>query len=140
MSGALLGLLGSNSASAPANTISIANATPNHTRLSPNTATATYALNSSGTITCTGNPQPAWIDPQTNMSSYEARATLVSRSTPSGTFGSWLSLGTTRSWSLSTSGVGFTTAKIQIEIRKIGETTVLDSAFISFTAEVQVFG
>lgn len=60
-----------------------------------------------------------WITPKAAAgSSYEVRVTVNSGSLSSGTSGSWLSLGLTRTWSVAVSGGGEASANITIEIRK----------------------
>lgn len=103
-------------------------------------ATAVYRLDSDGliygtfsgtnTITAAGGN---WIVPATNMANYEVNATLDSGSV-SGTFGSWLSLGTDRTWTLTNTISGTDTGQITVQIRRISDGTVMDSAVISFEA------
>ena len=63
---------------------------------------------------------------------------MTTGSLSSGTSGSWLSLGTTRDWTVSTntgSAPYYKECIFTVEIRKIGTTTVLDSATITLQAE-----
>lgn len=76
-----------------------------------------------------------WLAPQTDMGDYEIRATLQSGDTPSGTFDTWETLDTTRSWELTTSTPEeHLTATVLIEIRWSGNDVVQDSATYTFTA------
>lgn len=101
-------------------------------------ATVGYRLNSNGNVE--RNQQGSystieqWCTPASQASNYEARATIVSGS-PSGTFGSWLALSSSREWTLFAAQNNFETAQITVEIRQTGTTTVLDSATITLTAD-----
>jgi hypothetical protein len=66
-----------------------------------------------------------------SASAVEVRATLQSGSTPSGTLNTWLNLGTTRSWTLSRTGLGQSTCVLLIELRNAASGTVLDSATVT---------
>jgi hypothetical protein len=69
---------------------------------------------------------------------YEVRATLLSGTTPnrpgSASVGTWLSLGTTRYWGLSTTVPQTLTCSLLVEIRRASSGVVLDSATIGMTA------
>lgn len=108
-------------------------------QLGTGTAVAAYTLLSSGDIRqtqgVTNTDIGDWVTPKSAASNYECRATLVSGTLSSGTTGSWLALTTNRSWSCERSSFGVTAATISLEIRKIGTTTVLDTATISLQAE-----
>jgi hypothetical protein len=115
----------------------------NRFTIAPTTATATYRLTSAGQIEATtsggGTASTPWISPQVNMANYEARATLLSGSATTGTFGAWMSLSTTRSWSKqATSGSGLLTVTFTLEIRRASDAVVLDSQTITIQAESQV--
>ncbi len=70
---------------------------------------------------CTGNP-----------ADFEVRATLLSGDITNGTFGSWLSLATTREWSNpATDPFNLKFGEMLLEIRRGG--TVLASAIIDIT-------
>lgn len=97
--------------------------------------TITWAVNSNGTYGKAS--ESTWNSSTTAGSGYEARATLISSSaTISGTFGTWLSLSTSRSWSMtdSTQDNNAETGSFTLEMRAAGTTTVLSSATISLTA------
>jgi hypothetical protein len=102
------------------------------------TAVAGYELTSGGDIrgTTADNTMSDigdWIAPKTNMADYEVVATLLSGSL-TGTFGTPLSLGTTRIWQLAQASAGTSTGSMLIEIRRISDSVVMDSATISFDA------
>jgi hypothetical protein len=69
---------------------------------------------------------------------YEARATKVSGTTPSGTLGSWLALSSDRTWSLTTTA-GNASCVLTIEIRNATTLAVLDTATITLEAEAGTF-
>ena len=105
------------------------------TRLALAPATASYALNSNGQVVYSGRlGTEYWIVPQSGMSGYEAKASLVSGLLTSGTTGSWLPLSTTRTWTLRSDG-DIEQAVFDVEIRKIGTSTVLATARITMEAE-----
>lgn len=104
-------------------------------------ATATYRLGNDGIAYKTNNPgaflaiSGEWLVSGTDTD-FEAQATWgsVSGGTTGGPTG-WTSLGTiNRDWTLTVSaGGGLETGSLSVEIRKIGTTTVLTSATITFT-------
>lgn len=104
----------------------------------PVDATASYELESDGDIAVNLADSGDWITPKAAAgAAYECRATVVSGTFTSGTFGSWLPLSSTRSWSLLRSTIGTSTASMTLEIRRASDGVVLDSATISFTATVE---
>ncbi len=103
------------------------------------TATAQYELRSDGSLWFTSGyntlvQSSDWLDFGAS-SSYEVRATLTSGTLDSGTTGSWLGLGTTRTWSISQGIVGVNSATITVEIRNAATATVVDTAYITIEAE-----
>lgn len=103
---------------------------------------AQYQLRSNGDLFLTSGNNTVvdggdWITPQTNMSLYSARMTINSGSSTSGTFGTWLGLGTTRTWTLS-GGTGGVDATWTVEIRLESTGVVLDTAVLSVHAERDV--
>lgn len=98
---------------------------------------ASYELNSSGVGAISNLNQTYdnwdWLLLGVN-SDYQVRATLQSGSTPSGTLGSWVSLNTTRQWVLTRGSPGVSSCSLLIEIRKISNSQVIDSATIAFDA------
>lgn len=77
-----------------------------------------------------------WITPKAAAgSAYDVRVTVNSGSLSSGTSGSWLSLGSSRSWGVSvSSGGGAASANITIEIRKASSGVVQASTTITISA------
>ena len=98
--------------------------------------TATYSINSDGSITSSGGSPADWNAETDVGASYEVKATVTSGSLTTGTTGSWLALSSNRSWSLtdSTQNNVDETATMTLQIRLVGETSNLDSATITFTA------
>ncbi len=66
---------------------------------------------------------------------YEARATLISGDIPSGSLSTWVSLSTTRNWTL-TSLSGSKFCSLTIEIRELATTNVVATANVTILAEV----
>lgn len=76
-----------------------------------------------------------WIDPLSSApGNYEIKATLSSGTLTSGVTGTWLALTSDRSWSVSRSTTGTTSATLTIEIRDDGGPT-LDSGTVTISAE-----
>ena len=103
----------------------------------PDNAYAYYEINSDGNVYSTGNPVEQWAFPTTAASDFEVYATLTLGSVSAGTFGSWLSLGTSRTWACSISGVGTQDAVISFEVRRTGTATVLDTWVVTLDATVE---
>jgi hypothetical protein len=111
--------------------------------LDPNDATCYYQINSNGNVYGTNVGVPLdlleqWATPTSIASQYEVFATLNTGSLSSGTTGSWLSLGTTRLWSVTRTTVGARVANMTMEVRKIGTATVLDTWTIEIEALVEI--
>ena len=78
-----------------------------------------------------------WCTPTSEASNYEVFATIVSGSLTSGPTGSWVALNFTRQWSVSEDIPGNSQiCTFTVQIRKIGTTTVLDTATITIEAGV----
>jgi hypothetical protein len=109
--------------------------------ISPTDAVATMTMSSAGTWTCTSGGSGTWMQGGAS-SEYEARMTMVSGSFSSGSgAGTWLNLGTTRSWTRNESRNGFftSTATATLEVRMAASPfTVLDTCTVTLTAEVEV--
>lgn len=125
--------------------ISISDRTASAFTVSPTNAGASYALQSDGDIQATQGTNTAvdigdWISPKGAASDfYEARATVTSGTLSAGTAGSWLPLGTTRTWTkTAVGGTGEQTCIFTLEIRRAGDGTVVDSATITLEAESTV--
>jgi hypothetical protein len=83
-----------------------------------------------------------WLTDGTG-SQWECRATKQSGTAPSGdSLGSWLNLGTSRSWSVSNSASDGSTVScvLLVEIGHSGASTALDSATITLEAVSNSFG
>lgn len=107
--------------------------------VSPSTATSSFTLNSNGAYTST----PAGVSGTWKIggglgSSYEARLTVISGSFSGGSTGVWLSLGSDRTWSVSRSTLGSTSASGTLEIRDATSGIVFTSSTLTLTAEVDV--
>ncbi len=119
--------------------IQLSNASDTQFAFSPNSASVSYTLNTNGNVSTESDGVIGqWIVPQVGMGSYEARATLNSGSVTSGTTGSYLALSSTRAWGILRSSVGNTSAGLTIEIRRIGSATVLATATVTLSANVDL--
>ena len=112
-------------------------------QVDPGSAAAEVTFTNTGTYVGTGNIQGFsgnWITPTSAAgSNYDIRLTVNSGSTPSGSAPNiWLSLGTTRSWAITQSGIGTTASNVTVEIRNAASLVVLSSGGGAFdiTAEV----
>jgi hypothetical protein len=65
---------------------------------------------------------------------YEIRVTETSGNVSTGTTGTWLSLGTSRSWTRSVSGTGEQEVVMTVEIRRASDSVLLDSAEYTLNA------
>jgi hypothetical protein len=77
-----------------------------------------------------------WVIPNGNASLYEVRATVNSGAVSSGTTGTWLSLGTTRTWTLTRDTAGISSVNLTIDIRLIGGTAILATAPVNLSIEL----
>ena len=102
-------------------------------------ATAGYRLTSGGqaqslvNVTFTNLEQ--WCTPTSEAGNYEAFVTVTSGSLSSGTAGSWVALSTTQTWTRTAAIGDFELCVFTVEIRRIGTTTVLDTATIELAAD-----
>lgn len=110
------------------------------TVITPATATSGYQLDLNGKAYFNDNNVFSflqdWVTPNSAAANYECYVTVSSGSLTSGTSGSWLSLGTTRMWTITQFTLGQRICVFTVDIRKIGTTTVLDSATITLEAVV----
>jgi hypothetical protein len=120
----------------PVGTVSLSNQNAFDTEFEGSTASAAYVLNANGSFVSTGEAGGFWITPQEGMGSFEVRATLNSGSLTSGTTGVWLALNANRSWLVEQFSVGDTSANLTMQIRRIGDSSILASATVSVTAEI----
>ena len=96
----------------------------------PSISNVSVLFSADGSYAATGNISGFsgnWISPLSAAGdAYEIRLTVNSGTTPAGSAtGSWLGLGTARTWLLSQSGAGASTANVTIEIRKASSGVVL---------------
>jgi hypothetical protein len=76
-----------------------------------------------------------WCTPAGQASNYEALVTMTQNTLTFGTVGSWVALDADQYWRLTATGpAGDKTAQFSVQIRKIGTTTVLDTATINLSA------
>lgn len=118
-------------------TVALSGIEPYDSQLSPADASATYALTSTGLETATNQTDSTWLLSGV-ASDYDCRATVVSGTLTSGTTGTWMNLGTTRSWNVArTSNIaGLNEAVLTIEIGLAGAGAALVSVNVAITAEV----
>lgn len=104
------------------------------TQVSPTDATATWTLDSDGSISSGGR----WCNKTPPASKYEVQATTISGTLTSGTTGSWTSLNTDQTWTVSriVNSAGVNDWVGTIEIRDAVSLVVLDSTQLTLTAEV----
>ena len=141
MSGAHIALLGS---SGGGDILALVGYTDSVLAVAPATGGVGYQLTSGGkeqggtgtAASITYSNIGDWVLPNGNASLYEARATLNSGTLSSGTTGSWLALSSTRTWTVTRSIVGVSTANLTIEIRRIGSTTILATAPVDMTVDI----
>lgn len=129
-------------ASGAATSASISNRTPTAESVDPANATAGYRLGSDGQAQET-NVSGTYVDISGEWetgglpgSLYECRVTVTSGTLSSGTSGSWLSLGSTQTWTRTRSGIGSNAVTFTVEIRDANTLTVLDTATVTLTATV----
>lgn len=118
--------------------ITSSDANPSSSRVA-GTATATYEIRSDGTVYTTNGANTLvflenWLA-FGSTSNYEIKATALSGTPTTGTLDSWVSLGTTRTWTLSQSIPGDATCILSIEIRNAVSLSVVDTATVTLYAE-----
>lgn len=123
--------------------VSFATGNVEDAEVDPGFSTVTVTFASDGSYSGDGNVSGFsgnWVTPLTAAGSdYEVRMTVNSGSTPGGSAtGSWLSLGTTRFWTFSQVGVGFTTSNVTVEIRKASSGVVLSDGGGAFNMSATV--
>ena len=114
-------------------------------QITPGTAAAEVTFTNAGAYSGSGNIQSFsgnWITPTSAAgSAYDIRMTVNSGTTPSGSAtGLWLSLGTTRTWTITRVGAGTTASNVTVEIRNASTLAVLSSGGGAFdmTADVSL--
>lgn len=117
-------------------TVTVPAAAPSDTATSPFNPNASLTITNTGDVQTNAGSVGSWITPTSAAgSAYEARVTMVSGDTlTGGTLNTWLSLGTSRAWSLSTTIVGTVIGTATVEIRQASSGTVLASRDITWTA------
>jgi hypothetical protein len=108
-------------------------------------AQAYYYLTSGGLVQLSTQPNGAspvtfgtWCDPTTAAPNYEALVTVTSGALSGGTAGSYVALSSTRAWYVEEDSVGSTSScTFTVQIRAIGTTTVLATATVNMSAELQ---
>lgn len=103
--------------------------------IDPNDATCSWSASNSGSVSGTGISGYTWLVSGVN-SDYQIQATLVSGSITSGTFGTWQTLSTTRTWSLTRTIIGTTTGIVDFECRRVSDSVVIASWTVNFEATV----
>lgn len=115
--------------------VQVTNQSASDTTATPFNPTASYTLANNGQVQTNAGVPENWIRPTSAAgNAYEARATVTSGSLTSGTTGTWLALGTSRQWTLSTIFVGTVSCVFTIEIRNATSLTILSTATITLTA------
>lgn len=105
--------------------------------IDPNNATAQFRVTSGGVVEGTGEADYDWLIAGA-AADYEVRADVTSGSLGSGTTGSWLSLSSTRAWSVTRSVLGTSSATMTVRIRRASDAVVLETATISLEATVDI--
>jgi hypothetical protein len=129
-------------ASAGGPRITLSNVNVDASALNPDDALAVYQLENDGDVNQIVNGVTTdlsdWMVPKVSAfaSQFEVFATLNSGSLTGGTTGSWLGLGTTRSWTRGQDAIGASTAQLGIQIRRVGTSNVLASCTVNLSATV----
>lgn len=104
------------------------------------TATAGYRINPSTgyadkNINGTYSQIEQWSFPISEAINYEVKATVLAGTVDSGTTGSFLTTTASREWQKVQSVNGIDTVQLQFEIREAGGSTILDTWYVTLTAE-----
>lgn len=112
--------------------ISLNSKTVQQVKTDPANALASYTLaNTRAVQVSPGSTSDEWAVSGITVGDFEARATVVSGSVSGGTTGSWLGLGTSRTWERNRTTVGTSEAVLTIEIRDVATSTVRATASIT---------
>lgn len=123
--------------------IALSNHTIYSSRIGAGVITSTFTLSNTGVASGNSNPSgfgggsyaPEWLTLGT-AANYDARWTNVSGAPTTGTTGTWLNLGTSRSWTMDgPGGMGTNVAIGTVEIRDAATLVVLATATIELDAE-----
>ena len=116
-----------------------------HSVLTPASAAAGLQINSSGIMQKQEGggfvtiDSPDWLGSGGVGADFECRLVQNSGDVPTGSaIGTWLNLGTTRTWQYSQSGVGTKTGQFSLQIRPAGGTYRLATATYNMTATVDI--
>ncbi len=132
MTGILAAMAGS-----VASPVTISNKSVTDNVADPANALATYKIATDRLVkNHNGTTLEQWLDSSYSASDFEVRATLNSGNTPTGNLGTWNTISTDRSWSLSQTVPGTKTCSLLIEIGYAGQNLALDSATITIDADV----
>lgn len=137
----LLSLAGAQATVPPS--VNINGGNMNALTISPADATSGYQLTSAGAeqeiVNGPATTFNTWLLSGA-ASDYEVMATLNSGTLASGTTGSWLSLGSTRAWTVqrTSNTAGTNSASLTIQIRTAVGGTLLDTAAVTLNATVDV--
>lgn len=112
--------------------------TADFTSVNPGSATATFRLYNDGrqSKATTGGESffQDWLTPGTNAALYEVKATEISGTVSTGTVGSYIDLGTTRSWSRS-AGSTDQIVTLKFDLRRVGSSVILITSTFSIEAD-----
>lgn len=107
---------------------------------SPSSATVYYMLSTDGKVyggASTSSYLEDWRDLGSNPD-FEHRFTLVSGTAPAGvSYNTWLSASTTRTMSMTQSGLGGKTSVVDVDIRDVATGTILTTARITMMVTVE---
>lgn len=106
------------------------------------TATASITYESDGGLSSVGNDSAVgsatWLVNSVTGSDYEIRVLVTSGTFSTGiSTGSWATLNTDRTWTVSRASLGTKTCTATVEIGLVGTSTALDTATITLTATVE---
>ena len=144
MSGAVLSLIGvaGSGGGSGTTTITVTSQYLESDAVDPNDATTILQLKSDGTTNESLNGGAFtlvenWCVPGSQAPNYECYVTLVYGALGSGSaaLNTWLPLSTTRQWRVTQTVLGFTSATLNLGIRRVGETAIV-SGTITIAASV----
>lgn len=93
-----------------------------------------YVYTGVGSSTPTYTQREQWDSQPATVGDYEIYVSYTG-DTPSGTFNTWLNLGTTRTWLLTASPGNVLSATLSVQIRDVATSTVQATATIDLTAD-----
>lgn len=100
------------------------------------TAIATLSLTSAGAYSATNDLSGNYCTPTSLASQLDARLTVVSGTNPGGaSLGTWLNLGTTRTWNLTATAGQVRQTFCTLEIRESVSGAIRDTSSVTFDAE-----